>query len=43
VRGLPSRSMLERAFQEGGVQLVAVPIDYSENTRVLIDELRKHA
>jgi hypothetical protein len=25
------------------VQLVAVPIDYSENTRVLVDELRKHA
>jgi acetolactate synthase-1/2/3 large subunit len=34
---------LERAFQEGGVQLVAVPIDYSENTRVLVDELREHA
>jgi acetolactate synthase I/II/III large subunit len=34
---------LERAFQEGGVQLVAVPMDYSENTRVLVDELRKHA
>jgi acetolactate synthase-1/2/3 large subunit len=34
---------LERAFQEGGVQLVAVPIDYSENKRVLVDELRKHA
>src|SRR5271166_1551915 len=34
---------LERAFQVGGVQLVAVPIDYSENTRVLVDELRKHA
>ena len=28
---------LERAFQEGGVQLVAVPIDYSENTRVLVE------
>ena len=24
----------------GGVQLVAVPIDYSENTRVLVEELR---
>jgi acetolactate synthase I/II/III large subunit len=34
---------LDRAFQEGGVHLVAVPIDYSENTRVLVDELRKHA
>jgi hypothetical protein len=33
---------LEQAFQGGGVQLVAVLIDYSENTRVLVDELRKH-
>ncbi len=32
---------LERAFTEGGVHLVAVPIDYSENTRVLVDELRE--
>ena len=32
--------VLERAFASGGVQLVAVPIDYSENTRVLVDELR---
>jgi acetolactate synthase I/II/III large subunit len=31
---------LERAFRDGGVQLVVAPIDYSENTRVLIDELR---
>jgi acetolactate synthase I/II/III large subunit len=30
---------LEKAFQQGGVHLVAVPIDYSENTRVLVDEL----
>jgi acetolactate synthase I/II/III large subunit len=30
---------LDAAFAEGGVHLVAVPIDYSENTRVLIDEL----
>jgi acetolactate synthase I/II/III large subunit len=32
--------VLEAAFTAGGVQLVAVPIDYSENTRVLVDELR---
>jgi acetolactate synthase-1/2/3 large subunit len=32
---------LEEAFAAGGVQLVAVPIDYSENQRVLVDELRK--
>jgi acetolactate synthase-1/2/3 large subunit len=31
---------LEQAFAAGGVQLVAVPIDYSENIRVLVDELR---
>jgi len=30
---------LEAAFQSGGVQLIAVPIDYSENKRVLVDEL----
>lgn len=31
---------LERARDAGGVQLVAIPVDYSENTRVLVDELR---
>ena len=31
---------LEAAFAAGGVHLVAVPIDYSENKRVLVDELR---
>ena len=31
---------LEAAFSGGGVHLVTVPIDYSENTRVLVDELR---
>jgi acetolactate synthase-1/2/3 large subunit len=31
---------LDKAFRAGGVHLVAVPIDYSENTRVLVDELR---
>ncbi|MBV8652217.1 MAG: acetolactate synthase large subunit [Alphaproteobacteria bacterium] len=30
---------LEAAFAAGGVHLVAAPIDYSENTRVLVDEL----
>ena len=32
---------LENAFKGGGVHLVVVPIDYSENTRVLVDELRE--
>ena len=31
---------IEDAFKGGGVHLVAVPIDYTENTRVLVDELR---
>jgi len=32
---------LEDAFRRGGVHLVAVPIDYSENMRVLVDEIGK--
>ncbi|WP_027058430.1 acetolactate synthase large subunit [Mesorhizobium loti] len=35
------RPALEKAFTGGGVHLVVVPIDYSENTRVLVDELRE--
>ena len=31
---------LESAFKEGGIHLVDVPIDYSENTRVLVEEPR---
>jgi acetolactate synthase I/II/III large subunit len=31
---------LEAAFAGGGVHLVDVPVDYSENMRVLVDELR---
>lgn len=30
---------LESAFGEGGVQLVIVPVDYSENVRVFVEEL----
>jgi acetolactate synthase-1/2/3 large subunit len=33
-------STLRQAFDAGGVHLVTVPIDYSENARVLVDELR---
>jgi len=32
-------SLLESCYSDGGVHLVEVPVDYSENTRVLIDEL----
>jgi len=31
----------EQAFQAGGVHLVDIPVDYSENQRVLIDELEQ--
>ncbi|MBF0445373.1 MAG: acetolactate synthase large subunit [Magnetococcales bacterium] len=32
---------LEKAFKAGGVHLVDVPVDYSENQKVLIDELEQ--
>jgi acetolactate synthase-1/2/3 large subunit len=35
------RPTLLNAFASGGVHLVVVPIDYSENKRVLVDELRQ--
>lgn len=31
--------LMERCFSEGGVHLIEAPVDYSENKRVLIDEL----
>jgi acetolactate synthase-1/2/3 large subunit len=34
---------LEAAFAGGGVHLVTAPVDYSENMRVLVDELRAQA
>jgi acetolactate synthase I/II/III large subunit len=33
-------STLHEAFDRGGVHLVVVPVDYSENTRVLVDQLQ---
>ena len=35
------KPMIEQAFAAGGVHLIDVPIDYSENQRVLVDELRE--
>ncbi len=35
--------ILERCFRDGGVHVVEAPIDYSENKRVLIDELAERA
>jgi acetolactate synthase-1/2/3 large subunit len=35
------RPILENAFNAGGVHLVIFPIDYSENKRVLVDELQQ--
>jgi acetolactate synthase-1/2/3 large subunit len=34
------RPALEAAFTGGGVHLVVVPVDYSENERVLVEELK---
>jgi acetolactate synthase-1/2/3 large subunit len=31
---------LEAAFERGGVQVVVVPVDYSEDTKVLVEELQ---
>jgi acetolactate synthase I/II/III large subunit len=33
---------LNAAFDSGGVHLVSVPVDYSENMRVLVQELQAH-
>ncbi|MCF2572903.1 acetolactate synthase large subunit [Brevibacterium sp. UCMA 11754] len=35
--------VLESALSAGGVHVVVAPVDYSENKRVLIDELGEHA
>ena len=35
--------LLKQCFKDGGVHLVEAPIDYSENKRVLIDELSERA
>ena len=35
------RPTLEKAFAGGGIHLVTVPVDYSENERVLVQELRQ--
>lgn len=33
--------LLNQCFEEGGVHLIDLPVDYSENTKVLIDELKE--
>ena len=35
--------VFEKAFQAGGVHLIDLPVDYSENQKVLIDELAAKA
>jgi len=32
--------VLQSAFERGGVHVVVVPVDYSENTRVLVDQFQ---
>jgi acetolactate synthase-1/2/3 large subunit len=33
-------TLLEQCFAAGGLHLVEVPVDYSENNKVLLDELK---
>ena len=33
--------LLEKCYQEGGVHLIELTVDYSENQRVLVDELKE--
>ncbi|MDT8440853.1 MAG: acetolactate synthase large subunit [Desulfuromonadales bacterium] len=33
--------LLERCFSAGGVHLIDVPVDYTENAKVLVDELKE--
>jgi acetolactate synthase-1/2/3 large subunit len=35
-------STLEAAYKTGGVHLVEIPVDYSDNKQLLIDDLRKN-
>jgi len=35
--------LINQCFDEGGVHLIELPVDYSDNTRVLIDELKEKA
>jgi acetolactate synthase-1/2/3 large subunit len=32
---------MEKAFKEGGVHLIDLPIDYSQNTKTLLDDLKQ--
>ena len=34
-------SLINQCFKEGGVHMIDLPVDYSENTKVLIDELKE--
>jgi acetolactate synthase-1/2/3 large subunit len=33
--------LINQCFEEGGVHIIDLPVDYSENTKVLIDELKE--
>jgi acetolactate synthase-1/2/3 large subunit len=32
---------MEKAFKEGGVHIIDLPIDYSQNTKTLLDDLKQ--
>ncbi len=33
--------LINKCYEDGGVHVIALPVDYSENTKVLIDELKE--
>ncbi len=35
--------LINQCYEKGGVHLIELPVDYSENTKVLIDELKEKA
>jgi len=32
---------MEKAFNEGGVHVIDLPVDYSQNTKTLLDDLKQ--
>ena len=38
----PQQEAVNNTFQAGGVQVVVAPVDYSENIRVLVEELARN-
>ena len=37
------RTTVENAFEAGGVHLIDLPVDYSDNRRILLDEIPRES